>query len=186
MDTERPETRETAEPREIDLGALIRDVPDFPQPGVLFKDITTLTKDGAALHQTVNRLTRPFRGAGIDRVVGIESRGFIFAGAVAYLLEAGFVPVRKEGKLPAVSIKREYSLEYGTNVLEMHRDAIEPGHTVLIVDDVLATGGTALATAHLVESLGGKVAGMAFVVELGFLKGREHLQDYRLLSLVTY
>src|SRR5262245_1108770 len=176
MDTEATESTASTEALEIDLGALIREVPDFPQPGILFKDITTLTKDGAAFRQAVDRLTRPYRDAGIDRVVGIESRGFIFAGAVAYLLGAGFVPVRKEGKLPAVSSKREYSLEYGTNVLEMHRDAIEPGHTVLIVDDVLATGGTALATAHLVESLGGKVAGMAFVVELGFLKGREHLQ----------
>ena len=172
--------------REIDLASLIRDVPDFPKPGVLFKDITTLTRDGPAFRQTIDRLTAPFRDAGIDRVVGMESRGFIFAGAVAYLLGAGFVPVRKEGKLPAVSIKREYSLEYGTNVLEMHRDAVEPGHNVLVVDDVLATGGTALATAHLVESLGGRVAGMAFVVELSFLDGRRHLGAYRLESLVTY
>ena len=118
--------------------------------------------------------------------MGIESRGFIFAGAVAYLLGAGFVPVRKAGKLPAVSIKREYSLEYGTNTLEMHRDAVEPGQRVLIVDDVLATGGTALATAPLVESLGAEVAGMAFVVELSFLNGRQHLGGYDLVSLVTY
>jgi adenine phosphoribosyltransferase len=171
---------------EIDLAALIRNVPDFPQPGVQFKDITTLIKDGPALRQTVDRLTAPFEDAGIERVVGIESRGFIFAGVVAYLLGAGFVPVRKAGKLPAVSIKREYSLEYGTNTLEMHKDAIEPGQKVLIVDDVLATGGTALATAHLVESLGARVAGMAFVVELSFLNGRQHLGDYRLVSLVTY
>jgi adenine phosphoribosyltransferase len=171
---------------EIDLAALIRNVPDFPQPGVQFKDITTLIKDGPAMRQTVDRLTAPYKDAAIERVVGIESRGFIFAGAVAYLLGAGFVPVRKAGKLPAVSIKREYSLEYGTNTLEMHRDAVEPGQRVLIVDDVLATGGTALATAHLVESLGADVAGMAFVVELSFLNGRQHLGDYHLVSLVTY
>jgi adenine phosphoribosyltransferase len=176
----------TPPPEEIDLGALIRDVPDFPQPGVLFKDITTLIKDGPALRQTIDRLTTPYLDAGIDRVVGIESRGFIFAAPVAYRLGAGFVPVRKEGKLPAGAIRREYELEYGANVLEMHEDGIEAGQRVLIVDDVLATGGSAQATAHLVEQLGGTVAGVAVVVELTFLKGRERLQGYPLLSLVRY
>jgi adenine phosphoribosyltransferase len=175
-------TREQA----IDIGALIRDVPDFPKPGVLFKDITTLIKNGPAFRQVIDGLSTPFAERKIDRVVGIESRGFIFGGPVAYLLGAGFVPVRKEGKLPAVAVKREYALEYGTNALEMHLDSIEAGQRVLIVDDVLATGGTAAATAHLVESLGGTVVGIAFVVELSFLAGREQLQSYELLSLVRY
>jgi adenine phosphoribosyltransferase len=170
----------------IDFGALIRDVPDFPKPGVLFKDITTLIKNGPAFRQVIDGLAAPFAERQIDRVVGMESRGFIFGGPVAYLLGAGFVPVRKEGKLPAVAIKREYALEYGTNALEMHLDAIDAGQRVLIVDDVLATGGTAAATAQLVESLGGTVVGMSFVVELTFLSGRDRLPSYELLSLVRY
>jgi adenine phosphoribosyltransferase len=166
--------------------ALIRDVPDFPQPGILFKDITTLIKDGDAFRQVIGALLMRYRGQKIDTVVGVESRGFIFACPLAYELGAGFVPVRKPGKLPADVIKTEYQLEYGTNVLEVHRDAIEPGQRVLIVDDVLATGGSAAATAKLVEQLGGEVMGIAVVIELGFLNGREKLAKYDLHSLVTY
>jgi adenine phosphoribosyltransferase len=166
--------------------ALVRDVPDFPQPGILFKDITTLIKDGDAFRQVIGALVNRYRGQKIDRVVGVESRGFIFAGPLAYELGAGFVPVRKPGKLPADVIKTEYQLEYGANTLEVHRDAIEPGQKVLIVDDVLATGGSAAATVKLVEQLGGAVMGIAVVIELGFLNGREKLAGYDLFSLVTY
>jgi adenine phosphoribosyltransferase len=170
----------------IDLTALIRDVPDFPTPGILFKDITPLIKDGRAFRHVVDRLTEHYRGATIDRVVGIESRGFIFAAPIAYHLGAGFVPVRKLGKLPAESIRTEYQLEYGSNTLEMHKDAIEPGQRVLIVDDVLATGGSAAATADLVEALGGTVAGIVVVVELAFLNGRARLRAYDLQSLIRF
>ena len=165
---------------------LIRDVPDFPQPGILFKDITTLIKNGPAFRQIIGGLLDRYRDASIDRVVGVESRGFIFACPLAYELGAGFVPVRKPGKLPADVIRTEYELEYGSNVLEVHRDAIEPGQKVLIVDDVLATGGSAAATAKLVEELGGDVMGIAVVIELGFLKGRERLGRYDLFSLMTF
>ncbi|HEX2037628.1 MAG TPA: adenine phosphoribosyltransferase [Chloroflexota bacterium] len=172
--------------QEFDLAAMIRDVPDFPQPGILFKDITTLIKHGPAFRYVIDRLVEPYLGQGIDGVVGIESRGFIFAAPLADRLGAGFVPVRKPGKLPSVSIKREYELEYGTNVLEIHRDGIEPGQRILIVDDVLATGGSASATAHLVEELGGSVAGIAVVAELAFLHGRERLGRYEVRSLVQF
>jgi|SRR5919108_5626519 adenine phosphoribosyltransferase len=174
-------TRET-----IDIAALIRDIPDFPQPGVLFKDITTLIKDGAAFRYVIDRLTEPYRDARIDRVVGIESRGFIFAAPIADRLGAGIVPIRKAGKLPAPSIRRAYQLEYGSNTLEMHSDAIEAGQRVLLVDDVLATGGSAAAAIELVEQLGGTIAGVAVVVELAFLNGRDRLRGYDLLSLVRY
>jgi adenine phosphoribosyltransferase len=170
----------------IDLAALIRDVPDFPQPGVLFKDITTLIKDGRAFRRVVDSITDSYRAAPIDVVVGVESRGFIFAAPIAYHLGAGFVPVRKPGKLPYESLRTEYELEYGANVLEVHRDAITPGQRVLIVDDVLATGGSAAATARLVEMLGGVVTGIAVVVELTFLNGRERLKDYALSSLIRF
>ena len=169
--------------------ALVRDVPDFPQPGILFKDITTLIKDGDAFRQVIGALINRYRGQHIDRVVGVESRGFIFACPLAYELGAGFVPVRKPGKLPADVVKTEYELEYGTNTLEVHTDSIEPGQKVLIVDDVLATGGSAEATIRLVEQLGGTVMGIAFVIELAFLKGRERLAlrgSYELYSLLTY
>jgi adenine phosphoribosyltransferase len=166
--------------------ALVRDVPDFPQPGILFKDITTLIKDGPAFKQVIGALLARYRGEKIDRVVGVESRGFIFAAPLAYELGAGFVPVRKPGKLPADVIKTEYQLEYGPNVLEVHRDAIEPGNRVLIVDDVLATGGSAEATVQLVEQLGGAVMGIAVVIELSFLHGRERLARYDLHSLLRY
>ena len=175
-------TREQA----IDYGALIRDVPDFPKPGVLFKDITTLIKNGPAFRRVIDGLTAPFAESKIDRVVGMESRGFIFGGPVAYLLGAGFVPVRKEGKLPLDTHEVAYDLEYGSNVLQVHRGAFTAGERVLVVDDVLATGGTAAATAQLVESVGGTVVGMAFVIELTFLSGREQLRPYELLSLVRY
>jgi len=169
--------------------ALVRDVPDFPQPGILFKDITTLIKDGNAFRQVIGQLVNRYRGQKIDRVVGVESRGFIFACPLAYELGAGFVPVRKPGKLPADVLKTEYELEYGSNTLEVHRDAIEPGQSVLVVDDVLATGGSAEATIKLVEQLGGTVTGVAVVIELRFLHGRERLAKlgrFELFSLLTY
>lgn len=170
----------------LDLGSLIRDVRDFPKPGILFKDITTLIKNGPALQQVIDRLTERYQDAAIDCVVGIESRGFIFAAPVAYRLGAGFVPIRKPGKLPAPSIRREYELEYGSNVLELHQDAIQPGQRVLLVDDVLATGGSAAAAGELVQTLGGIVVGIAVVIELTFLNGRERLQGYDLTSLVQF
>ena len=169
--------------------ALIRDVPDFPQPGILFKDITPLISDGPAFREVIGQLVNRYRGQKIDRVVGVESRGFIFACPLAYELGAGFVPVRKPGKLPADVLKTEYHLEYGSNVLEIHRDAIEPGQRVLIVDDVLATGGSAEATIRLVEQLGGVVTGIAVVIELGFLHGRARLAalgSHDFFSLLTY
>jgi adenine phosphoribosyltransferase len=171
---------------QIDLAALIRDVRDFPKPGILFKDITTLIKDGPALRYVIDRLTERYQDAAIDCVVGIESRGFIFAAPVAYRLGSGFVPVRKPGKLPAPSIRREYELEYGSNTLEVHEDAIKPGQRVLLVDDVLATGGSAAAAADLVQSLGGLVVGVAVVIELTFLNGKDRLQGYELTSLVQF
>ena len=172
--------------REIDLAALIRDVPDFPRPGILFKDITTLIKDGPAFRYVVDRLVEPYRGAGLDGVVGVESRGFIFAAPIAHALGVGMIPVRKPGKLPWESVSIAYELEYGSNTLEMHRDAVSPGQLILIVDDVLATGGSAAATAELVEMLGAEVAGIAVVVELTFLKGRERLGKYDLRSIVQF
>ena len=169
--------------------SLIRDVPDFPQPGILFKDITTLIKDGDAFRQVIGALVNRYRGQQIDRVVGVESRGFIFASPLAYELGAGFVPVRKPGKLPADVVKTEYQLEYGSNTLEAHTDSIERGQKVLVVDDVLATGGSAEATVRLVEQLGGTVMGIAVVIELAFLEGRQRLAQrgaYDLFSLLTY
>ncbi len=168
------------------LKALIREVPDFPKPGILFYDITTLLKDPVGLHWAVDSLANHYIGQVIDRVVGIEARGFIFAPMVAYRLNAGFVPVRKPKKLPAETARVEYSLEYGKDALEVHRDAISEGQQVLIIDDLLATGGTAAAVAQLVESLGGKVAGMGFLIELEFLKGKEKLSKYNLHSVLKY
>jgi len=170
-----------------ELAALIRDVPDFPKKGVLFKDITTLLKEPEAFRIAIDLLAEPFLGDRIDVVVGMESRGFIFAAPLAYKLGAGFVPVRKLGRLPAEAVRVEYSLEYGSNILEMHRDAIEPGQRVLVVDDLLATGGTVLATINLVEQLGGLVAGIGFLVELLFLNGRANLQKYpKVVSILQY
>ena len=168
------------------LKSLVREVPDFPKAGVLFYDITTLLKDAKGLHELIDALGDGYAGKGIDKVVGIEARGFIFAPAVAYALNAGFVPVRKPKKLPAATERVEYQLEYGTDVLEIHRDAIEAGENVLIVDDVLATGGTAAAVTKLVEKLNGKVAGLGFVIELDFLKGREKLPGRDIRALLHY
>ena len=168
------------------LKGLIREVPDFPKPGILFYDITTLLKDTHGLKAVIDGLSANYHGQGIDTVVGIEARGFIFAPAVAYALGAGFVPVRKPGKLPAAAERIEYQLEYGTDVLEIHRDAVEVGSRVLIVDDVLATGGTATAVSKLVRQLKGEVVGLQFVIELGFLKGREKLPGLNVQSLVQY
>jgi adenine phosphoribosyltransferase len=169
-----------------DLKAHIREVPDFPKPGILFYDITTLLQHPLALRKTVDRFVWLFASKRIDKVVGIESRGFMFGPIVAYDLNAGFVPVRKPGKLPYEKIRETYDLEYGTDSIEMHRDAIQPGEHVLIVDDLVATGGTALAAAKLVESLGGTVAGFGFIIELTFLDGRKKLAGYEVESLIQY
>jgi adenine phosphoribosyltransferase len=169
-----------------DLKHYIREVPDWPKPGILFYDITTLLKDPLALRMTVDRFVWLFAGDKVDKVVGMESRGFMFGPIVAYDLNAGFVPVRKPGKLPAATYEQSYELEYGTDRLQVHRDAVEPGERVLIVDDLVATGGTALATAKLVQQLGGQVVGMGFIIELEFLSPREKLAEYRLESLIRY
>ena len=169
-----------------DLKAHIREVPDFPKAGINFYDITTLMKDPLALRMTVDRLSWLFVGERVDKVVGMESRGFIFAPIVASTLNAGFVPVRKPGKLPSRTVNRAYQLEYGTDSLEMHADAIEPGDRVLIIDDLIATGGTALATAEMVENAGGEVTGLGFVIELEGLAGRRKLARYAVKSLIVY
>lgn len=170
-----------------DLKSYIREVPDFPKPGINFFDITTLLKDPLALRMTVDRFAWLFaKHPPIDKVVGIESRGFMFAPSLAYSLNAGFVPVRKPGKLPAKTVSQSYELEYGTDRLEIHADAIAEGDRVLIVDDVIATGGTARATAKLIEGLGGKVAGFGFIIELTFLPGRAGLEEYAVESLIRY
>lgn len=170
----------------IRLEDWVRDIPDFPQKGILFRDITPLLQDGAAFHTALERLAAHYQGAGIQVVAGVESRGFIFGAPLAYLLNCGFVPVRKFGKLPYQTITVEYALEYGTNIVEVHIDAIRPGQRVLIVDDLLATGGTVSATMELVEKLGGHVAGIAFLVELTALKGREQLQGHDVFALIKY
>ena len=169
-----------------DLRAKIRDIKNFPSEGVLFKDITTLLKDGPAWRFAVDSLANRYQDERVDVVVGVESRGFIFGGAIAHQLRAGFVPVRKVGKLPAKTIEVEYELEYGRDALAMHEDAISPGQRVLAVDDLLATGGTMAATLRLVEQLGGRVVGVAFMIELAFLHGREKLKNYPLHSLIVY
>src|SRR3974390_2878118 len=166
------------------LKKLIREVPDFPKKGILFYDITTLLRDKTGFARLIDLFSEHYIGKQIDLVLGMEARGFIFGPALAYRLNAGFVPVRKPGKLPAATSRVEYDLEYGSNALEIHKDAIEPGQRVLIVDDLLATGGTAEATARLASSLGGKIASLAFVVELDFLKGREKLTGYDVFSLL--
>jgi adenine phosphoribosyltransferase len=171
---------------EAALRAKIRDIKDFPTEGILFKDITTLLKDGPAWRYAVDSLASRYQAERVDVVVGVESRGFIFGGAIAHQLRAGFVPVRKLGKLPAKTIEVEYELEYGRDALAMHEDAIARGQRVLAVDDLLATGGTMAATLRLVEQLGGQVVGVAFMIELAFLKGREKLKNYPLHSLIVY
>jgi adenine phosphoribosyltransferase len=168
------------------LKKLIREVPDFPKPGVNFFDITTLLKDAAGLRALIDGMRDRFQGQTIHQVAGIEDRGFIFAPAVAYALHAGFVPIRKPKKLPAKTERVEYALEYGSDTLEIHHDAVIPGQNVLIIDDVLATGGTAAAAATLVEKLGGKVSALSFVIELDFLSGRSKLPGHRIESLLHY
>jgi adenine phosphoribosyltransferase len=169
-----------------DLRAKIRDIKDFPTEGILFKDITTLLKDGPAFRRVVDLLAARYREAGVEIVVGVESRGFIFGGALAHQLGAGFVPVRKLGKLPGKTIEVEYELEYGRDALAVHEDAIRPGQRVLAVDDLLATGGTMAATLRLIEQLGGRVVGVTFLIEFGFLHGREKLKSYPLHSVIVY
>lgn len=169
-----------------DLKALIRDIPDFPKKGIIFKDITPILKDPAALAFAVDELADFLAGVHPDPIVGIESRGFILSPILAYKLKAGFVPVRKKGKLPAETIRVSYDLEYGSSELEIHQDAIFKGMKVAVVDDLLATGGTAEAAIRLVEKLGGEVVAVAFLVELAFLKGREKLADYEVFSLIRY
>ena len=167
------------------LKAYVRDVPDYPKPGIMFKDITPLLGAADAFRASVDALAEPYAATRVDKVIGIEARGFVFAAPVAYGLHAGFVPVRKPGKLPFEIEREAYELEYGTDLLEIHRDAIAPDEHVLIVDDVIATGGTAAATARLVARLGGTVVGFAFVLELGFLHGREKIPGFDVHTLVT-
>lgn len=171
-----------------DLKKHIREVPEFPKPGILFYDITTLLQHPLALRKTVDQFVWFFAEKQIHKVVGIESRGFMFGPIVAYDLNAGFVPVRKPGKLPSAKIRETYELEYGSDSLEMHNDAISPGENVLIVDDLVATGGTALATTRMVEKLGGNVAGLGFIIELTFLDGRKKLEEkgYGVQALIQY
>ena len=169
-----------------DLRAKIREIPDFPKPGILFYDITTLLNDAAAFHEAIELMNEPFANEQIDIVVGMESRGFIFSAPMAYQLGTGLVPVRKLGKLPAETLTVEYALEYGSNTLEIHRDAVAPGQRVLIVDDLLATGGTVRGTIELVERLKGEVVGLAFLVELDFLKGRDRLEGRKVTSVIQY
>jgi adenine phosphoribosyltransferase len=169
-----------------DLRALIREVPDFPKPGILFYDITTLLREPDAFREVIDRMADQVKETPVDLVVGMESRGFIFSAPLAYKLDAGFVPVRKLGKLPAETIEVEYELEYGTATLEIHSDAVQKGQRVLIVDDLLATGGTVLGTIELVRRLGGEIAGLSFMVELRGLNGRDKLREFDIHTLLTY
>ncbi len=170
----------------MDLREYIRDVPDFPKEGIIFKDITTLISNGDAFKYAVDKMIEPFKEESIDRIIGIESRGFLFGGAMAYIIGTGVNIARKPGKLPWKTIREEYSLEYGTNALEIHMDAVKEGEKILIVDDLLATGGTALAVAKLVERLGGSVMGISFLIELTFLNGRKKLEGYKVHSVIEY
>lgn len=170
-----------------ELKKIIREVPDYPKPGILFYDITTLLKNGGAFRKVINLLTERYRDKGIDKVLGIDSRGFIFAPCVAYNLGVGFVPVRKKGKLPAKTLSVDYDLEYGSNTIEIHEDSLEPGERVIIIDDLIATGGTAAATAELVRTLGAELVEMAFMIELTFLKGRDCLpENTEVFSVLKY
>ncbi|MEN9207506.1 MAG: adenine phosphoribosyltransferase [Gloeomargarita sp. GMQP_bins_120] len=170
----------------MDLKALIRDVPDFPQPGIIFRDITTLLAHPQGLRYAIDELARRFRGRGVEVIVGPESRGFIFGVPIAYALGCGFVPVRKPGKLPGPVHRREYALEYGTDQLEIHQDGIRPGQRVLVVDDLLATGGTARAVGELVQQAQGELVGFGFIIELAYLGGRQRLPQTAIETLVTY
>ena len=168
------------------LKAAIREIPDWPKKGILFYDVTTLLKNSQCFQEVVNALTAPYENKQVDLVVGIEARGFILAPTVAYGLKAGFVPVRKPGKLPAATHKVSYDLEYGADSLEIHKDAIEPGQRILIVDDLIATGGTAKAVADIVERMGGQIVGLSFMIELTALKGRQRLTNYKVTSILKY
>lgn len=168
------------------FAAYIRNVPDFPKEGIQFKDITTLIKDGELFAEVVDQLYLPFKEHEIQKVVGIESRGFIFGAALSYKLNAGFVPIRKPGKLPAEKLSASYELEYGTDSIEIHKDAILPGENVIVVDDLLATGGTAKAACELIEKLSGNIIGISFLIELTELKGRDKLKNYPVHSLLTF
>jgi adenine phosphoribosyltransferase len=170
----------------MDLRDKIRNIQDFPQEGVLFRDITTLLKDAEGMKEAIDQMTAKLEGVDFDLVLGPESRGFIFGMPVAYNMGKGFVPVRKAGKLPAEVVSKEYALEYGTATIEMHKDAIQPGMKVVIVDDLMATGGTAKAIAEMVEEMGAEVAAMLFLIELDFLEGRKVLPDYRIESIIHY
>ena len=170
----------------VDLASRIRDIPDFPKPGIQFKDITTLLKDGESFKAAIDGLLAQIGDRAVDAVVGMESRGFIFGAPVAYALGVGFVPVRKLGKLPADVVSIEYELEYGSATLEMHKDALAPGARVLVVDDLLATGGTVAGTIELVKQLRGEIVALAFLIELTFLKGRERLQGHDIITLIRY
>ncbi len=169
-----------------DLLLKIRSVPDFPKKGIVFRDITTLIGDNCAFRRAIDLLAARYRNEGIQKVVSVESRGFIFGAPLAYVLNAGFVPIRKPGKLPAAVTRQEYSLEYGTDAIEMHTDAVLPGEKVLLLDDLLATGGTIRAACDLVKRAGGQVVGLAFLVELSFLHGRDRLQEYDVFSILQY
>lgn len=170
----------------MDIKNLIRAVPDFPKKGIMFRDVTTLLKDPNGFTEVINKFYNRYKDVQIDKIVGIESRGFILAGALAYKMEKGFVPVRKPGKLPAEKIRVEYELEYGKDSLELHKDAILPGEKVLIIDDLIATGGTCLAAIALVEKLGGEVVECAFIVNLPELKGKEKISKYKFFNLVEF
>ena len=170
----------------MDLKAIVRSIPDFPKPGILFRDITTVLKEPGALRASVDEMAKLLRDVDFDLILGPESRGFIFGTPLAYNLGKGFVPVRKAGKLPYDTVKKEYSLEYGSSIIEMHRDAIKPGQKVIVADDLLATGGTAKAIAELVEEVGGFVAAFVFFIELAALGGRETLRGYRIESALQY
>jgi adenine phosphoribosyltransferase len=169
-----------------DLASVIRSVPDFPKKGIVFRDITTLLKDKDAFRRYIDICYDRYKGERIDKVAGIEARGFIGGGALAYRLGAGFVPIRKPGKLPAEKIRQEYQLEYGTDAVELHRDAVMPGERVLLIDDLLATGGTIEAACKLVEQLGAKIVGLTFLIELSFLQPRKRLSKYEIFSLISY
>lgn len=171
---------------ELHAKRLIRDIPDFPKVGIVFKDITPVLQDAVAFREVLDRMIAFAREQQIDAVVGIESRGFIFGAPIAYALSIGYIPVRKLGKLPGETVREEYALEYGTNTVEVHKDAVQPGQRVLIADDLLATGGTSAAAVRLIEKLGGEVAGLVFLVELAFLNGREALEGYAIRSLIEY
>ena len=170
----------------MDYKKYVRDVPDYPKPGIIFKDITPMLKDQTVFSKVVLSMAEKFRGAGIHKLCGIESRGFIFGAPLALELNAGFIPARKEGKLPAARLSQEYMLEYGTSKIEIHTDAIERGEKILIVDDVLATGGTAEAVCNLIERMGGQIVGLAFFIELNFLNGRKKFPNQQITSLIQY